>query len=102
QPTTRARRLAMWGSHSGYQTSREARGQQPLTPSERFSLGGGPDVAETARTAREESRRRQIELLRCWFATYVQGATDAATVGDLEDYIMRWLRQYYDVATRAR
>lgn len=86
---------------SGFrQVSRELRGRDPMTGYEhralaRSAAASGQTTDQVGAEARRESRRRQIEILRRWFSVYVAGRTDAGNLGDLEEYIMDWLRNYY-------
>lgn len=93
------------------QTRAEYKGKDPLTVHEQLVLRdaarqrGETDlsdeaIAEIGASARQESRERQISLLKTWFARYVHGATDAATIPDLETYIYKWLQQYYGTVIR--
>jgi len=93
------------------QTRSEYQGKDPLTDYEQRELHksaqrrGETDlsneaIAESGARARQESRERQLSLLKTWFARYVHGTTDATTISDLEAYIYKWLQQYYGTVIR--
>ena len=96
---------AQQNAMSGFrQVSREVRGRDPMTGFEHRSLArsaaaSGQTTEQVGRQAREESRSRQLQLLRRWFSVYVVGRTDAGNIGDLEEFILDWLRRYYGTLT---